>query len=60
MLHWIPLLKRIQEAGKLLHLSVSPHEIESLLGELSPKGLMLSTGCSTEAEARELLSKIET
>ena len=60
MLHWIPLLKRIQEERKLLHLSVKPHEIEPLLGELSPKGLMLSTSCSTEVDAQELLSKAET
>ena len=60
MLHWLPLLKRIQKAGKLLHLSVGPHEVEPLLGELSPNGLMLSTWSATEAEARELLSKAET
>jgi hypothetical protein len=55
MLEWVPLLKRIQQAGKLLHLSVGPQEVEPLLKELSPKGLMLNTACATEAEARALL-----
>ena len=60
MLHWVSLLKRIQKAGKLLHLSISAHEVEPLLRELSPSGLMLSTSCATEAEACELLSKAKT
>jgi len=59
MLEWIPLLKRIQAAGKMLHLSVAAREVEPLLSELSPKGLMLSTHCATEADARELLKKSE-
>jgi len=54
---WIPLLKKIQAAGKLLHLSVGVDEIEPLLEELSPKGVMFSTGCGSEADARELLNK---
>lgn len=60
MAHWIPLLKRIQQAGKLLHLSVGSDEVEPLLRELSPHGLMLSTHCATEAEARHLLSNAAT
>ena len=57
MLPWIPLLKRIQSAGKLVHVSVRADEVEQLLRELSPKGLMLRTGCSTQAEAQDLLRK---
>ncbi|MBI4551372.1 MAG: hypothetical protein HY710_03840 [Candidatus Latescibacteria bacterium] len=59
MLPWLPLLKRIQRAGKLLHLSVNPYEIEPLLRELSPNGVMFHTSCPTEAEARALLSTAE-
>jgi len=57
MLVWVPLLKRIQRAGKLVHITVPANEVEPLLQELSPKGLMLDTYCSTEDEARELLRK---
>jgi len=58
MTRWIPLLKRIQAAGKSLHLSVWPHEIRTLLEELKPEGLMLSTHVSSEAEARDLLERV--
>lgn len=54
---WIPLLRRIQRAGKGLHLSVTPEEVEVLLSELSPEGLMLSTSVRSEAEAKDLLRK---
>jgi hypothetical protein len=57
MLVWVPLLKRIQRAGKLVHITVPANEVEPLLQELSPKGLMLDTYCSTEDEAKELLRK---
>jgi len=58
MLQWVPMLKTIQQHGKILHLSVGADEVEPLLSELSPKGLMLSTWCSTEAEARALLRHV--
>lgn len=56
ILRWIPLLKKIQSAGKLIHIAVEPWAIEPLLKEISPKGLMLVTYCSSEQEARDLLS----
>jgi hypothetical protein len=57
MLVWVPLLKRIQQAGKLIHITVPANEVEPLLQELSPKGLMLDNYCSTEDEAKDLLRK---
>jgi hypothetical protein len=57
MTRWIPLLKHIQAEGRSLHLSVWPHEIRTLLEELKPEGLMLSTSVGSEAEARDLLDK---
>ena len=59
MSQWIRLLRRIQSRGKLLTLSCEPWEVEILLAELEPEGLLLSTHCDTEEEARELLRKVE-
>ena len=59
MLKWLPVLKRIQEAGKLIHINVRAHEVELLLEELSPKGLMMSTYCHSEEEAKALLKRVE-
>lgn len=55
---WIPLLKRIQTAGRALHLTVTPADIEPLLAELEPAGLMLHTQVDGEAEARELIRRV--
>jgi 5-methyltetrahydrofolate--homocysteine methyltransferase len=52
---WIRLLRRIQAKGKLIVLTCEPEEIETLLTELEPEGLLLSTHCSSEEEARTLL-----
>ncbi len=59
MSRWIRLLRRIQSRGKLLVLSCEPWEVEILLAELEPEGLLLSTRCDSETEARELIRKVE-
>ena len=52
---YIPLYKKIQEAGKRLYLLAKPEEIEPLLHKLSPRGLFLHTQASSEEEADSLL-----
>ncbi|MHB0856089.1 MAG: uroporphyrinogen decarboxylase/cobalamine-independent methonine synthase family protein [Anaerolineae bacterium] len=54
MTDWIPLLQRIQAAGKKLTLSCGPGEVRRLLTELKPEGLLLSVGCANIQEADEL------
>lgn len=55
---WIRLLRRIQAKGKLLVLSCESWEMEPLLSELEPEGLLLSTSCGSEAEAETLLGNV--
>lgn len=58
---WFPLYKRIQEADKLLILpEVAKENIKKLLGNLSSKGLLISTSCGSEKEITELMDKLET
>jgi len=54
---WYPYFKRIQKRGKLLYILAKPEKVESLISELSPKGLFISTFCRSEEEVKELLSK---
>lgn len=56
-LHYLDVLKQVQRAGKNLHISLSPNEVETALGALSARGLFIDTACRTEAEARDLLTK---
>lgn len=59
MREWIPLLKRIQEAGKGLVLDITPEDIKHLLSQLDKRGLCLRTWCSSREEGEELLRMAE-
>jgi hypothetical protein len=56
---WRPLLKRIIDAGKAVHLSVPAGDVEGLLADLPPEGLYLQIGCGSEREARDLLADVK-
>lgn len=56
-LHYMDVLKKVQKAGKNLHISIPRGEVEIALSELSARGLFIATNCATETEARELLAK---
>jgi len=58
-LHYIETLKTVQAAGKNLHIGIPIHEVESALKMLSAKGLFIQTWASSEAEARDLIKKVE-
>jgi hypothetical protein len=58
MPHWIPLLRRIQKAGRGLHLQTEPEHVETLLRELSPRGLLLNTHVDSEEEADDLIRHV--
>ena len=54
-LDWLPLLRRIQSAGKLLHISIAAADVERALEELRPEGLLIATGCASVQEADDLV-----
>lgn len=56
-LHYMPVLKKVQAAGKNLHISIGPDEVRTALEELSARGLFIATRCRSEREARALLEK---
>ncbi len=58
-LHFMDTLRRVQRAGKNLHLTLTPEELEPALRALSARGLFIATWTRTEAEARELLAQAE-
>ena len=58
MTDWMPLLKRIQDSGKLLTIGCRPWEVKRLLTELKPEGVCLGTSCGSAAEADALLDKV--
>ena len=55
---WIPLLQRIQLAGKAVVIACDPDEIPRLLRSLDPSHLVLTTTCATPQAALDLLESI--
>jgi len=54
-LEWLPLLRRIQDAGKLLHISIAAADVPRALELLRPEGLFLATGAGSVEEADALV-----
>lgn len=59
VIEYIPVLQKIQSAGKCLMIWVKPEEIEPLLENLSSRGLFLSVNVSTKDEAHEVVKAAE-
>ena len=56
----ISMLRRIQKKKKSLYVYASgPKEVERLISELSPEGLLICTSCNSEEGARRLVNKVE-
>jgi hypothetical protein len=58
-LHYMDVLKKIQKAGRNLHIGLAPEEVETALEHLSARGLYIQTYCESEEEARTLLRNAE-
>jgi len=52
-------LKKVQRAGKNLHISLPPEEIKTALAMLSSRGLMIETWVTSEEEAEDILRYVE-
>jgi len=59
MTQWLPICRRILEAGKCLQISVAADEVEFILSELHHEGLFITTWAGSEAQGRALLSTIQ-
>jgi hypothetical protein len=58
VLHWVPLIRRIQAAGKSVAVYAQPAEVMPLLDDLRPEGLYVGVSCAREEEARDLLAAV--
>jgi hypothetical protein len=55
---WIHIYQRIQNAGKNLHITIEPHEVDFFMEHLRPQGVMLQTEARSVEEADAILGKI--
>ncbi len=60
VLQYLPLLEKIQKAGKLVSAFCEKREIERLYEALAPEGLFpIVTGCSSPEESRQVIRLVE-
>lgn len=57
--HWIPELKKIQDAGKMIQVYGTPEELDTMLDHLRPEGLMYLTWCKNEQESKDVIAMAE-
>ncbi len=58
-LHYMDILKKVQAAGKNLHIMISADEVKTALDNLSARGLFIHTYTSSAQEAADLLRCVE-
>jgi hypothetical protein len=58
ILQWVPLLKRIQAAGKSVIVDLQMAELEAFIGQMRPEGVFLCIGVS-KGQEREVLRRLE-
>lgn len=57
--HWLPLYRRVQEAGKCVQMHAKYEEVEALLEALDPRGLLIVTTAPSVEAADALLRNAE-
>lgn len=57
--HWLDVIRKIQDAGKCVQINVMPEELEIMLKELKPEGLMYVIDARSQEEAERLLQMAE-
>ena len=53
--HWIEVLKKIQDAGKMIQIEVRAEELEVMLENLRPEGVMYTINAKSQEDAEDLL-----
>jgi hypothetical protein len=59
ILQWIPLIKKIQAAGKGIVVDVTLDELESFIAEVPAKGIYLCISTGSVEEERSVLKRVE-
>lgn len=55
---WIPLIQRVQAAGKSIAIYIQPEELPVVLGECRPEGLFINMACVSEEQARRVVEAV--
>jgi len=59
IMQWVPLIKKIQAAGKSVVVDLQVSELEDFISAVDPKGLLLCLPVDGEYEQREVIKRVE-
>lgn len=59
IMQWVPLIRRIQDAGKSVVVDLLPGELDEFMQTVRPEGVLLCLPSASEEEERALLRRIE-
>ncbi len=59
IMQWIPLIKRIQDAGKAVIVDLQKHELEDFIEQMRPVGIFLWIDENDESEQRRIIRRLE-
>lgn len=57
--HWVSVLQKVQEAGKIIHIDAYPQDVPELLKNLRPEGLLINLVGATVNEAEEIVHMVK-
>lgn len=52
--HWLETIQKIQDAGKIVHIEVKPEELEFMLQNVKPEGVLFQVNAESRKQAEEL------
>ncbi len=58
IMQWVPLIKRVQAAGKSIVVDLGPAELEDFIAAVRPEGIFLTMACADEVEEQAVLKRI--
>jgi hypothetical protein len=56
---YLDLYRKIQDAGRIVHIALPPEQVEPVIRALDPGLLCLQVRCQSEEEGRQLLAAAE-
>ena len=59
IMQWVPLIKKIQAAGKSVVVEIQKTELEEFIGAVKPEGIMLCINSNENEEQKRILNRIE-
>ena len=59
IMQWVPLIKKIQSAGKSVVIDLDKAELEEFISVMKPEGLFLCIDSKEESEQKEILKRIQ-